>query len=1608
MTQGALHFDALLSVNNFDQGITRIKNGIREASGLAVKEAQVMDSAFKNLGTAIGGYLSAQGIMSFTKELINVRGEFQKTEIAFTTMLGSADKAKQLMSQMVKLAAETPFGLQDVSQGAKQLLAFQVPAKEVVDTLTRLGNIAAGVSVPIDRIVGAFGKVKATGTLQGDEMNIFMEAGIPIMSELAKVTGHADDEIKKLVSQGKIGFNDVKNALFGLTNEGGMFFNLMEKQSASLSGKVANLGDAWDQMLNKIGEGNEGFLYGSIEQLTMLVERYDAVIDAVQTIVLSYGAYKAAIIVTAAAQSMANKTLATEIGLLSFSQRMKLGRAIVTQRQTAATLAEAQAEKASLTTKYATLQAEISSLAVKKQKAVALAMEKAQALGNAQVQLSLARAELAAVTSNGTAREVLIATKNVEKAQNAVIAAQEDAEITRKASLTAGAKFYNAQKEIQVVATNLNIASTNVETAAEVANSAAKTANAIATQRLTIAQTLQTVAMTAAARAAAFLNATLFANPYALATALIVALAFAVYKYNTALTVAEESQKRMNDDAKTQIAGITEQEARIKALIKVLGDEKVAEDKKASALKQLHTLSNGRLDQLDAEAVKTGKSTEMIKKYIEMLKLEAEAKRYVNELGRLDSDIEDLKNNKKNFGFGDWWDDITDFDSSFQWSLGKRKEERVDRIVKDKEAEKKLLQTKLDNLAKKGVNISETEINETKSPKKIGILERLNEELKAANEAIQKAGSDSEIAKWIKVRDKIQAKIDSYGVKKKKPKEERQLAEIFPFGTPKQIQQQIQLLQEAMDLVDKGMVKIRKLDKYGNDKDKKGNPYFTGEIISLEEAGKRREKLEEQYNALAYKNFQERSNEAERQWNNYYKMVEFYGKESADAQYKNMFGGVQSYFEYLTKQQLALWDKRDKGILSEQEKKDIIFIEEKLRDLSGEETPLENFKKSVQDSLKSMPSLVDQIDYINNAIEKNRTSSQSNSPDFFGKNKFLEEQKRNVLQQQKDTYETFVQEQQKFEDKKLSIQQKYENIRKQLGENSTKYTEKQLLDLLDKSYKAESKEVANAALENLQKNELWVKAFEDLGKVGPKTLLRLKKSLQDIIETNKNLSFSDLKVLQDQIIKIDEVTKKRNPFEAIGIAVEKYSKKRQELTKIEKESGKSSDQYKEKLEETKITFAELIETSGVAVIGSLQFASSLGDAFGILSEEAQKTLQDIEQLAEGVTNTVTGYIKKDYGQMLSGIIQMVGSLTKMLNGDDDRDFMIRSWARSINDLKSAYEQLNREIAKTAGNAQFDKQRELIKNLEEQKAAVQRQLALEQDKKKPDADKKNEYKNQIADINGQIEDLIDGITEKIAGTNFKDLASQLADALTQAFEKGEDAALSYEKIVSDVMRKSVQEALKVSILEPATKNIVDSIVSSLGYGSANSALAEKQILDAHKLLKSYEDEQLDVLYKDGQYSYRFKELDQLIKDLKTKIDILKTKSNTSQLDGAFDGLTNEEREYVKSQGESAMKQYMEALKQYQDLFAQSAENAQGIKGDIKGVTEKTAGALEGQINAARIMIAQMLKIHQTNQELFKSQLNVLSQIEANTRHLIQMRKDLAEMNSKIKPGLAGIP
>ena len=254
--------------------------------------------SLKKLLATFGGIAAMK---SFISDMVQVRGEFQKTQMAFETMLGSKEKADMLMSQMVQTAAKTPFDLQGVANGAKQLLAYGTAAKNVNDTLVRLGNIASGLSIPLGDLVYLYGTTQTQGRLFTQDVRQFMGRGIPLVKELASLLGKTEEEINKMVTAGQIGFTEVEKVIKKMTDEGGQFYNLMEKQSQTLSGQISNLGDAWDQMLNSIGEDTQGVASATISMATGVVENYERVGKVLVSLIALYGVHKAAIIAVSVA-----------------------------------------------------------------------------------------------------------------------------------------------------------------------------------------------------------------------------------------------------------------------------------------------------------------------------------------------------------------------------------------------------------------------------------------------------------------------------------------------------------------------------------------------------------------------------------------------------------------------------------------------------------------------------------------------------------------------------------------------------------------------------------------------------------------------------------------------------------------------------------------------------------------------------------------------------------------------------------------------------------------------------------------------------------------------------------------------------------------------------------------------------------------------------------------------------------------------------------------------------------------------------------------------------------------------------------------------------------
>lgn len=297
---GALAFKATLDIDQFNVSAQAMERNIRRVSDTAVSESAEMEQSIlsfaQNGARYIVSYLVGQGMGSLLQSIVSVRGQFQQLEIAFETMLGSGSKAKALMDQMAETAAKTPFDLQGVAGGAKQLLAYGESADKVNDTLVRLGNIASGLSIPLNDIVYLYGTTMVQGRLYAQDVRQFTGRGIPLVKELAAMYGKTAEEINAMVSEGKIGFPEVEKVIKKLTDQGGQFYNLMEKQSASLTGQISNLGDAWDMALNKIGERNQDVFAAGISSATYMVEHLDDVLRIVKAIAIAYGSYRTAII----------------------------------------------------------------------------------------------------------------------------------------------------------------------------------------------------------------------------------------------------------------------------------------------------------------------------------------------------------------------------------------------------------------------------------------------------------------------------------------------------------------------------------------------------------------------------------------------------------------------------------------------------------------------------------------------------------------------------------------------------------------------------------------------------------------------------------------------------------------------------------------------------------------------------------------------------------------------------------------------------------------------------------------------------------------------------------------------------------------------------------------------------------------------------------------------------------------------------------------------------------------------------------------------------------------------------------------------------------------
>ena len=279
--------------------LTREYKEFAQGGSNADEVVKSLTDSLKRTAAEIGGLVA---IKKFSADVIEATGKMQQLQVALSTILQDKSKADQLIAEIIQFAAKTPFNLDDVATGAKQLLAYGSSAGNVVSELSMLGDVASGLQIPIGQLIYLYGTLRTQGRAMTVDIRQFAGRGIPIYEELAKVLGVSKDQVGELVKEGKVGFKEVEQAFKNMTSEGGKFANLMENSAGTWPQRLSNIEDTLFQKMNEFGNKYKEVFEFGIGSAENLVESLDDVLAVIGGLIAAYGTYKAALITTAVAQ----------------------------------------------------------------------------------------------------------------------------------------------------------------------------------------------------------------------------------------------------------------------------------------------------------------------------------------------------------------------------------------------------------------------------------------------------------------------------------------------------------------------------------------------------------------------------------------------------------------------------------------------------------------------------------------------------------------------------------------------------------------------------------------------------------------------------------------------------------------------------------------------------------------------------------------------------------------------------------------------------------------------------------------------------------------------------------------------------------------------------------------------------------------------------------------------------------------------------------------------------------------------------------------------------------------------------------------------------------
>ena len=1481
-----------------------ILNAAIEQHNKNLKEAGVNSRALTEQTSYMAGYMSrwAQRMAftfsfgaakSFVGQIAEVRGQFELSERSLEAILQNKPKADEIFNKTVELAVKSPFRIKDLVDYTRQLSAYRIESDKLYDTTKRLADVSAGLGVDMGRLILAYGQVKAAAYLRGSEVRQFTEAGINMYGELkqyfkeVKGEAYTTAQIVDMISKRKVTFEDVEAIFQRMTDKGGTFYNMQEIQAETLQGKISNLKDAFDVMLNDIGKANEGTMRGMVSWGTSLLDNWKTLAEIGKALI--------PILIAIKANSMFAKTSLGQ----AFSQASGTG--IV--RYKALFVNSLDGMKKALKDFGGLVKSSLSGIGV------GLAI--------------YAVAEVITTVYDKISKY----NENVRKAEEETIKA--------KGAIGALAGTYN---DLANAATNANskLEGKDLEKNIEDRRTTLqKLIDAASKDGLTFKINVDTLDVSQ-------LNTT-FSKVEKEYKDFIDSIEVIRRNYSKNDAWNTWFTDGLDDDAGDY------KDAVIDALAKSSQMERVVANINEN-YKQATSTTKKYFDEIRAGQKDNESNIDYMTRMYELIKKINIAQggsdyKMPSFLGSSQADFNDLiramnsvqnKAQELNREFDAVFGDLRKKYSNDPIKI----QGVIDRIA----AERDWSQYERDLAYRHfGINVSinknsmEKEVNWVDdylsgffAKKKYGInlvvKEITNDK---ALESFLEKGDDA--AKAAKNWRELEKRLASVGKNTKKIKVDDSIRKMFKAGDPR-------LGGNTIDVSTlRQMVREYKNAATATAKGLGVNPFEKEDKKAAKNAAKeQRDILNERISLL-----KDMSSE-------YQKLIKYEGEEQATADVRKHFAlaaknvgmninnfipdrqTIAKKIEYLASQYKEL-GKRGSALRNATEIRldiDEEYFKQQLDDAKNNSqeafSQLDLFKKlkgeGLSDSIiKSMfGDLTSSFDDVRKSItddfEAKWGKDQTKWGDDVAKEYTSQMQKldKEVYQDQVNQAQELIKAYKQQLTDQLQLDRWYINERYKLQNNANiaknPELQKQLQENLNAQYKKKTDE---NTWKNFKNSDMYVRLFDNLDKVSSKALDAMAERLQQLRTGLRNLDPTELKTIAEQINKVNEVRNSRNPFKAFTSGLKEMIKASKDLKKsggVDKyvelnelradltSKLQSQNAYVESLEQEYNELAKIkdadesvvaalklklatnksirdslksqlnLTDEQIAKLGTImteeeqakaKFSKSVTDITDVVSTMANSfntlfealigsdaNLENTLDIVSNIGQAVGSYYSGNYAGVVSGAMGALTGVAKLFSNEGKIDKEIARQERAVNSLQHAYEKLKKSMDDAFDTQKlYEYNQKSVDALKKQQKAYQAMINAERGRKKPDEGKIQEWEQQIDDLNTTIQELGESMTEALGGfgsqSNYKSAAEAFSEAWVDAFNEGSDAleALNnkFDEYFNTMLTKQLMSRATSKYIQPILEAF-DKAVSEGSEGGNNGLDVTKKELEGIKELK----------------------------------------------------------------------------------------------------------------------------------------------------------------------------